>query len=87
VRVVTRDDRVREHVSHMIRPVSVADSLQDPIMGVVTLPLAKILANSSQVTKLYAMQDGVGFGRVNISVLFRSVEAKLPRNYLGWDTG
>lgn len=56
-------------------------------MGVVTLPLAKILANSSQVTKLYAMQDGVGFGRVNISVLFRSVEAKLPRNYLGWDTG
>jgi len=72
VRVVTRDSRVREH---------------DPIMGIVTLPLAKILSNSSQVTRLYAMQDGVGFGRVNISLLFRSVEAKVPRNYLGWETG
>jgi len=72
VRVVIRDSRVREH---------------DPIMGIVNLPLSSILTNSSQVTRLYAMQDGVGFGRVNISLLFRSVEASIPRNYLGWDTG
>lgn len=56
-------------------------------MGIVTLRVKDILSTRSQVTRLYAIQDGVGFGRVNVSLLFRSVEAKIPRNYLGWNTG
>ena len=68
VRVVVRDSRLREH---------------DPIMGIVNLKLSEVLATSSQNTKLYSIQDGVGFGRVNISVLFRSVEMLIPRNFLG----
>jgi hypothetical protein len=38
------------------------------------------------VTQLFSIQDGVGFGRAQISILFQAVEYKLPRNLLGWDT-
>lgn len=68
VRIVVRDSRLREY---------------DPILGVATLKLSDILVNSSQVTNLYSLQDGVGFGRVNVALLFRSVEAKLDRSFLG----
>ncbi|KAJ1306315.1 hypothetical protein OPQ81_011012 [Rhizoctonia solani] len=36
---------------------------------------------------MYALQEGIGFGRMNVSILFKGVDAKLPRNMLGWDTG
>ncbi|KAG8820265.1 hypothetical protein FRC19_009016 [Serendipita sp. 401] len=72
VRVVVRDSRLRE---------------KDPILGIVHLPLQEILTESSEVTRLFSIQEGVGFGRANISVLFKAVDAKLPRNMLGWDTG
>ncbi|KAG8954346.1 hypothetical protein FRC03_011485 [Tulasnella sp. 419] len=71
VRLVVRDARLREG---------------DPILGIVHLPLKHILAESSEVTRLYSLQEGVGFGRVNVSMCFRSVQAKLPREQLGWDT-
>ncbi|KAG8895983.1 hypothetical protein FRC00_006666, partial [Tulasnella sp. 408] len=70
-RVVVRDSRLRE---------------RDPILGIVNLPLAQILKEGSEVTRLYSIQEGVGFGRANISVLFRSVKLQLPRPALGWDT-
>ncbi|GAA6035910.1 hypothetical protein JCM8097_005158 [Rhodosporidiobolus ruineniae] len=72
VQVVVRDARLREH---------------DPILGIVNLPLDKILAHSSEVTRLYAIQDGVGWGKVSISVLFKGVKVHLPRELSGWDTG
>ncbi|KZT59170.1 hypothetical protein CALCODRAFT_516259 [Calocera cornea HHB12733] len=72
VRVVVRDSRLRE---------------KDPILGIVTLPLKKVLAEASEVTRLYAIEEGVGWGRANISVLFKAIDAKLPPNQLGWDTG
>jgi hypothetical protein len=31
--------------------------------------------------------NNVNFSRMNVSVLFKAVDAKLPRNMLGWDTG
>lgn len=68
IRVVVRDSRLREY---------------DPILGVATLKLSDVLINSSQVTSLYSLQDGVGFGRANIAVLFRSIETKLQPSYLG----
>lgn len=68
IRVVFRDARLREY---------------DPILGVVTLKLDETLTVSSQVTKSYSLQGGVGFGRASISVLFRSVEAKLQPSLLG----
>lgn len=59
----------------------------DPILGVVPLKLSDILQTSSQVTRWYPLDGGIGFGRVRISLLFRSIETRLPPNQLGWDVG
>ncbi|OCT44234.1 meiotically up-regulated protein [Cladophialophora carrionii] len=72
VTVTVRDQRNREH---------------DPILGVVPLRLSDILTTSSQVTRWYPLDGGIGFGRIRISLLFRSVETRLPPNMLGWDVG
>lgn len=72
VTVTVRDSRHREH---------------DPILGVVPLKLSDILDSSSQVTRWYPLDGGIGFGRIRISLLFRSVETRLPPNMLGWDVG
>ncbi|KAL5345148.1 hypothetical protein ACLOAV_010104 [Pseudogymnoascus australis] len=72
VTVTVRDQRMRQH---------------DPILGVVPLKLSDILQTSSQVTRWYPLDGGIGFGRIRISLLFRSVETKLPLNQLGWDVG
>lgn len=68
VTVTVRDQRNREH---------------DPILGVVPLKLSDILETSSQVTRWYPLDGGIGFGRIRISLLFRSVETRLPPNLLG----
>src|SRR6201996_886422 len=72
VTITVRDQRNRQH---------------DPILGVVPLKLSDILDTSSQVTRWYPLDGGIGFGRVRISLLFRSVETRLPTNLLGWDVG
>lgn len=43
--------------------------------------------NASEVTRCYSLEKGLGTGRIRISLLFRPVEAKLPTNLLGFDTG
>lgn len=69
VTVTVRDSRHREH---------------DPIIGVVPLKLSDILQASSQSTKWYPLDGGIGFGRIRISLLFRSVELRLPPAQLGF---
>ncbi|KEI42441.1 uncharacterized protein L969DRAFT_14642 [Mixia osmundae IAM 14324] len=72
VRLVTRDSRLREH---------------DPILGIVTLDLREVFQGKSTVNGLFSLQEGVGFGKLNCSALFRSIEARLPTELIGWDTG
>lgn len=72
VTITVRDQRNREH---------------DPILGVVPLRLSDILTTSSQVTRWYPLDGGIGFGRVRVSILFRSIETRLPPKMLGWDVG
>ncbi|KAI0121549.1 hypothetical protein F4776DRAFT_221402 [Hypoxylon sp. NC0597] len=72
VTVAVRDSRNRQH---------------DPLIGVVPLKISDIMQTSSQVTRWYPLDGGVGFGRIRISLLFRSVELKLPPPQLGWDVG
>ncbi|XXG97691.1 hypothetical protein Hte_003998 [Hypoxylon texense] len=72
VTVTVRDSRNRQH---------------DPIIGVVPLKLSDLLQTSSQVTRWYPLDGGIGFGRIRISLLFRSVELKLPPQQLGWEVG
>ncbi|KAI9720282.1 MAG: hypothetical protein M1828_005745 [Chrysothrix sp. TS-e1954] len=72
VTVTVRDSRNRQH---------------DPILGVVPLKLSDILDTRSQVTRWYPLDGGIGFGRIRISLIFRSVETRLPPKMLGWDVG
>ncbi|TVY91336.1 Meiotically up-regulated protein [Lachnellula willkommii] len=72
ITVTVRDQRMRQH---------------DPILGVVPLKLSDILQTSSQVTRWYPLDGGIGFGRIRISLLFRSIETRLPPQQLGWDVG
>ncbi|KAI1269430.1 C2 domain-containing protein [Xylariaceae sp. FL1019] len=72
VTVTVRDSRNRQH---------------DPILGVVPLKLSDILQTSSQSSRWYPLDGGIGYGRIRISLVFRSVELKLPPPQLGWDVG
>lgn len=53
----------------------------------VPLKLSDILHTGSEATRWYPLAGGIGFGRIRISLLFRSVELKLPPPQLGWDIG
>ena len=70
--MTVRDQRNRQH---------------DPVLGIVPLKLSDILETSSQVTRWYPLDGGIGFGRIRLSLLFRSTETRLPPNLLGWDVG
>lgn len=70
--------------------ISVRDAREredDPLIGIVYLPLAKMFAKSSQVMENYPLVGGIGFGRARISMVWRSVEIKLPPNLMGWNYG
>ena len=43
--------------------------------------------NASEVTRFYSLKKGLGTGRIYIALLFHPIEAKLPPNLLGFDTG
>lgn len=49
VRIAVRDSRLRE---------------KDPLLGIIDLPLWKVFEEASEVTQLYSIQEGVGFGCV-----------------------
>lgn len=59
----------------------------DPLIGLVYLPLAKIFAQKSQIMETYPLSGGIGHGRARISMVWRSVELKMPPNLMGWDYG
>ncbi|KAK9776985.1 hypothetical protein SCAR479_06386 [Seiridium cardinale] len=70
--------------------ISVRDSREredDPLIGVVYLPLAHIFRQKSQIMDNYPLVGGIGYGRARISMVWRSVEMKLPRHLQGWDYG
>jgi hypothetical protein len=73
IRIAVRDSRIRE---------------KDPLLGVINIDLEQLFEDSScsQVTRIFSLQEGVGFGRAQVSVLFESVQLQLPRNLSGWDT-
>ncbi|KAG7449530.1 uncharacterized protein BT62DRAFT_589849 [Guyanagaster necrorhizus] len=57
----------------------------DPLLGVVVLPLQKLFKHRSHITDSFPLIGGIGYGRLRLSLAFRSVQAKLPRELLGWD--
>lgn len=71
LRVIVRDARLREH---------------DPIMGIVSLPLTEVFKESSQVDQQFSLQDGVGYGKVSLSLVFKAVRLSIPRELRGFNT-
>ncbi|KAJ6518662.1 hypothetical protein C8R45DRAFT_807356 [Mycena sanguinolenta] len=70
--------------------IAVRDSRQheaDPLIGVVVLPLKTVFKNRSQINEAFPLVGGIGFGRIQVSLVFRSVQARLPKPLLGWDIG
>ncbi|RBR23513.1 uncharacterized protein FIESC28_03695 [Fusarium coffeatum] len=59
----------------------------DPLLGIVHLPLAEVFRERSQVMSFWPLTGGVGFGRIRISLVWRSVQLQAPRNLLGWQYG
>ena len=65
VRIVIRDSALRE---------------KDPILGIVNVPLVSLFKEASEVTRMFAIEEGIGFGRVNVSFLFKPFKTELPKN-------
>ncbi|OCK75843.1 meiotically up-regulated gene 190 protein [Lepidopterella palustris CBS 459.81] len=79
-----RDFRNSEiHVS--VRDARVHED--DPLLGIIYLPLSKIFAHRSQVNGFFPLTGGVGYGRVHLSLVFRSIQLDAPKSLLGWDYG
>ncbi|KAH7155386.1 hypothetical protein B0J13DRAFT_655049 [Dactylonectria estremocensis] len=70
--VTVRDARVHE---------------EDPLLGIVHLPLGEVLKERSQIMGFYPLTGGIGFGRIRLSMVWRSVQLQAPRNLLGWQYG
>jgi hypothetical protein len=69
---VVRDQRMRE---------------ADPILGLVGLRIADVLKESSRSTGYYTLTGGLGFGKIRLSLVWRSVELRVPRALSGWNVG
>lgn len=72
VHVAVRDSRVHE---------------DDSLLGIVYLPLEKVFSERSQINSIFPLAGGIGYGRIRISMVFRSVQVQLPREWMGWDYG
>jgi hypothetical protein len=72
VHIAVRDARIHE---------------DDALLGIVYLPLEKVFQERSQINGTFPLAGGVGYGRVRVSMVFRSVQVQLPRGLDGWDYG
>ena len=70
--------------------VSVRDarvSENDPLLGIVHLPLDEIFKERSQINGFYPLAGGIGYGRIRISMVWRSVQLQSPPEALAWEHG
>jgi hypothetical protein len=72
VHIGVRDSRVHE---------------DDPLLGIVHLNLAELFKHRSQINSFFPLTGGVGFGRVRLSLVWRSVQLQAPPEALGWELG
>lgn len=72
VMISVRDSRVHEN---------------DALLGIIYLPLSKIFQRRSQLVDQFPLVGGIGYGRARISIIFRSIQLRLPREFLGWECG
>ncbi|PKS10104.1 hypothetical protein jhhlp_001854 [Lomentospora prolificans] len=59
----------------------------DPLLGIVYLPLRRVFEKRSQFMDSFPIAGGIGYGRVRISMVWRSVECRFPMELMGWEYG
>jgi hypothetical protein len=59
----------------------------DPLLGIVHLNLGELFKKRSQINGLFPLSGGVGFGRMRLSMVWRSVQLQAPPEALGWEIG
>lgn len=59
----------------------------DPLLGIVHLPLSELFRERSQVMGFWPLSGGIGHGRIRLSMVWRSVQLQAPRSLLGWQYG
>lgn len=59
----------------------------DALLGIVHLPLSDVFKNRSQTNGFYPIAGGVGFGRIRVSMVWRSVQWQAPAEAIGWNCG
>lgn len=69
---VVRDSRQRE---------------SDAILGVVGLKVADVLANGARKSAWYTLTGGLGYGKMHVTLLWRSAHLPIPRALSGWNVG
>ncbi|KAL7939667.1 hypothetical protein V8C35DRAFT_287318 [Trichoderma chlorosporum] len=72
VYVSVRDARLRE---------------DDPLLGIVHLPLSEVFKDRSQRNGFWPISGGIGYGKIRLSMVWRSVQLQAPRNLVGWQYG
>lgn len=82
VTFVIRDDRDREH-GRCIRGREVL-LIIDPVLGLVNFRLRDALADRTQFTRWCPLVGGLGWGRLRLSLLYKPVDIRLPRNISGF---
>ncbi|PWN86990.1 hypothetical protein FA10DRAFT_234742 [Acaromyces ingoldii] len=69
---VVRDARQREN---------------DAVLGVVGTELRRVLGHSCRSTQWYTLSGGLGWGKIKVTLLWRSVEVTMPPPMKGWNIG
>ncbi|KAI5462136.1 hypothetical protein BGZ63DRAFT_354616 [Mariannaea sp. PMI_226] len=59
----------------------------DPLLGIIHLPLEDVFRKRSQVVGFYPLTGGIGRGRIRLSMVWRSVQLQMPQKLLGWNYG
>lgn len=70
--LVVRDARQREN---------------DPILGVVGIKLSEVITTTCRVTRWYTLTGGLGYGKIRLTLLWRSTELNIPAQLRGWNVG
>ncbi|KAE8223512.1 hypothetical protein CF319_g3463 [Tilletia indica] len=78
-------DWTKTRIDFVVRDARQRES--DAIIGVVGLRIADVLKTSGRVTDRWSISGGVGYGKIRISLLFRSIDVTIPKSLGGWNIG
>ncbi|KAL9940078.1 hypothetical protein V8E36_000783 [Tilletia maclaganii] len=78
-------DWTKTRIDFIVRDARQRES--DAIIGVVGLRLVDVLKSAGRITDSWSLTGGVGYGKIRISLLFRSLDVTIPKALSGWNIG